>query len=58
MQVNGKVRGRLLVGADTADEEIKKKALADEKVAGYVAGKEIKKVVVVPRQLVNIVVAG
>jgi len=57
VQVNGKVRGRLVVGAGAADEEIRGKALEDEKVKGYIEGKEIKNVVVVPRKLVNIVVA-
>ncbi len=56
VQVNGKVRGRLTVGADAADEEIRKRALDDEKVRGYIEGKDIKNVVVVPRKLVNIVV--
>jgi leucyl-tRNA synthetase len=56
VQVNGKVRGRLVVGADAADEDIRQRALSDEKVKGYIAGKDIKNVVVVPRKLVNIVV--
>jgi leucyl-tRNA synthetase len=56
VQVNGKVRGRVVVGADTGDEEIRRLALADEKVRGYVEGNDIKNVVVVPRKLVNIVV--
>ncbi len=57
VQVNGKVRGRLLVGAQTPDDEIKQQALADEKVMGFIEGKDIQKVVVVPKKLVNIVVA-
>jgi leucyl-tRNA synthetase len=56
VQVNGKVRGRLVVAAGAADEKIRELALADEKVQGYVAGKVIKNVVVVPKKLVNIVV--
>jgi leucyl-tRNA synthetase len=56
VQVNGKVRGRLLVSADTGDEEIRRLALADEKVKGFIGTKDIKNVVVVPRKLVNIVV--
>ncbi len=56
VQVNGKVRGRVTVGADAADEEIRKRALDDEKVRDYIEGKDIKNVVVVPRKLVNIVV--
>jgi leucyl-tRNA synthetase len=56
VQVNGKVRGRLSVGAGVSDEEIRERALSDEKVTGYITGKEIKNVIVVPKKLVNIVV--
>ncbi|MBN2225473.1 MAG: leucine--tRNA ligase [Deltaproteobacteria bacterium] len=56
VQVNGKVRGRLSVGADASDEEIRERAISDEKVTGYITGKEIKNVIVVPKKLVNIVV--
>jgi leucyl-tRNA synthetase len=57
LQVNGKVRGRLVVGAQTPDGAIRELALADEKVIGFIGGKDIQKVVVVPKKLVNIVVA-
>jgi leucyl-tRNA synthetase len=56
VQVNGKVRSRLSVDADAADDRIRELALADEKVKKYTGGKEIKKVVVVPKKLVNVVV--
>jgi leucyl-tRNA synthetase len=56
VQVNGKVRSRLNVAADIAEEMIEEAALADERVAARLAGRPVKKVIVVQRKLVNIVV--
>lgn len=56
IQVNGKVRGKIEVIADLAKEEMESAALAEEKIAAAVAGKNIVKVIVVPNKLVNIVV--
>ncbi len=56
VQVNGKVRGQLTMDADIGEEEMKEAAFADEKVKSYIAGKEPKKVIIVPKKLVNIVV--
>jgi leucyl-tRNA synthetase len=56
VQVNGKLRGRLRVSADAAEEELRAAALADEKVKAWVEGREVAKVIVVPKRLVNIVV--
>jgi leucyl-tRNA synthetase len=56
LQVNGKVRSRLLVAPDIEDEELKKLALQDDKVQKFVAEKSIRKVIVVPKKLVNVVV--
>jgi leucyl-tRNA synthetase len=55
VQVNGKVRGRLTVPADTPQEDLERLALGDERVRTFVPGHP-KKVVVVPGKLVNIVV--
>ena len=55
VQVNGKVRGRLTVPADTSEEDLRRLALADPQVAKYLAGKTIKKVVVVNGKLVSVV---
>jgi leucyl-tRNA synthetase len=55
VQVNGKLRGRVAVPADAARDVIEEVALADENVQRFVAGKEIRKVIVVPGRLVNIV---
>ncbi|MFH2068586.1 MAG: leucine--tRNA ligase [Candidatus Omnitrophota bacterium] len=56
IQVNGKVRGRLKITAGAAEEEVKSRACSDPKVAALLAGKEVKKVIVVPGKLVNIVI--
>jgi leucyl-tRNA synthetase len=55
VQVNGKVRNRLTVSADTSEEVVKGIALADEKVQKFIEGKPIKNVVFVPGKLLNIV---
>ena len=56
VQVNGKLRSRIMASPETANEELEKMAFADEKVREYTTGREIVKVVVVPNRLVNIVV--
>jgi leucyl-tRNA synthetase len=56
IQVNGKVRDRVVVPADASEEEIQSAALASEDVQKFLAGKEPKKVIVVPKKLVSIVV--
>lgn len=55
VQVNGKVRGRIEIGADAGEEAVREAALADEKVAANLAGKDVKKVIVVPGRMVSIV---
>jgi len=54
--VNGKVRAQLSMDADVSDEGMKEAAFADEKVRSYLAGKEPRKVFVVPKKIVNIVI--
>ena len=56
VQVNGKVRGRVVVAADADDDTLKAAALADEKVQAFLAGATPRKVIVVPGRLVNLVV--
>ncbi len=58
VQVNGKLRGKVQVPADADQATIQKTAEADETIAGYVEGKTVVKVVVVPGRLVNFVVKG
>jgi leucyl-tRNA synthetase len=56
VQINGKLRSRIVVSADASEEFIRESALADEKIKTLVAGKQIVKIIVVPSKLVNIVV--
>jgi len=58
VQVDGRVRGRITVPADASNEFIEAEALADPKVKGFLHGKEIQRVIQVPRRLVNIVLEG
>ena len=56
IQVNGKLRSKLTVAPDVAEEAVEAAALADDKVKPFLEGKSVKKVVYVPGRLVNIVV--
>jgi leucyl-tRNA synthetase len=56
VQVNGKVRGRVEVTADADEQTAQVAALAEENVARFVEGKKIRKVILVPGKLLNIVV--
>ena len=55
VQVLGKIKDKIIVSVDADEEEIKQKALACEKVASAIAGKEIKKIIIIKSRLVNIV---
>ena len=57
VQINGKLKARLLVPAESDDDALKAAALANEHVREAIKGKEIRKVIVVPRKLVNFVVS-
>lgn len=56
VQVNSKIRGRLSVPANVDDEELRKRALSDERIVGLLDGKRIVHTIIVPKKLVNIVV--
>jgi leucyl-tRNA synthetase len=56
VQVNGKLRGHITVAVDAGEELIRAAALADPNVQKFIAGQPVKKVIVVPRKLVNVVV--
>nr|WP_221195031.1 leucine--tRNA ligase [Hoyosella altamirensis] len=56
IQVNGKVRGRITVPADSSREHVEQAALADGKITAIIEGKTPRKVIVVPGKMVNIVV--
>ena len=55
LQVNGKVRGKIEVAADISKQEIEQIALADENVQRFIEGNTIRKIIVVPGRLINIV---
>ncbi|MCI5211360.1 MAG: leucine--tRNA ligase, partial [Candidatus Electrothrix sp. ATG2] len=56
VQINGKVRSRLQLAADTGEEAIKQKALDDERITKFIGDKAVKKIIVVKGKLVNIVI--
>jgi len=56
IQINGKVRVNLNFPSDMAKEEIEKQVLANEQVIKWMEGKELKKIIVVPKRIVNVVV--
>ena len=56
VQVNGKVRGKITISSASTEDEMKHLALNIENVKNYTSGKEIAKVVVIPKKLVSIVV--
>jgi leucyl-tRNA synthetase len=55
VQVDGKVRGRLVVDVDAAEERVRELALGDDRVRPWLGQRRVEKIVVVPNRLVNIV---
>ena len=55
VQVNGKLRARIRVAVSAPEEEIRTRALAEDKVIQHLAGLQVVKVIVVPQKLVSIV---
>jgi leucyl-tRNA synthetase len=58
VQIQGKLRGRVVVPADADADAMKAAAVADPKIAEHLAGREIVKVVAVPGRMVNFVIKG
>jgi len=56
IQVNGKVRSKIEVPRDIPEDKLKELVLKDEKLALWVGGKPLKKFIVVPQKLINIVI--
>ncbi len=56
VQVNGKLRSHIVVPADTPEDTVRERVLADEKVRAATDGKQVAKVIVVAGKLVNVVV--
>ena len=57
VQINGKVRSRVMVATDADVQEIEEAVLADGRITELLVGKEIRKVIVIPEKMVNIVVS-
>ncbi|MBI4833530.1 MAG: leucine--tRNA ligase [Planctomycetes bacterium] len=55
IQVNGKVKSKIIVSTNAAEDEIKTKALEDDKIKELLDGKTPRKMIIVPKRLVNIV---
>ena len=56
VSVNGKMRDKIEVGLDATKEEVEKKALESDKIKSFLNGAAIKKIIVVPGKIVNIVI--
>ena len=56
VQVNGKVRGKIVVSTNTTKEEMETLAKQIDNVVRYIENKEIVKIITVPKKLVNIVI--
>jgi len=56
IQVNGKLRSRVIVAPDVSEAELRSLALADERIQSFINGQKVVKVIVVPQRLVNVVV--
>ena len=57
VQVNGKLRSKITIDANMDRDTIQQLALADEKVQGFITDMAVRKIIVVPNKLVNIVVS-
>ena len=55
VQVNGKVRSRIVVASDATETALQEAALSDHRIQELLSGTEIRKVIVIPKKLVNIV---
>lgn len=56
IQVNGKLRGRVMVGAHASEAEVREKVLANQRVRDLLKDQTVKKIILVPKKLVNLVV--
>jgi leucyl-tRNA synthetase len=55
IQINGKIRGRIAVPANATNSELEQTALADPRVKKYLESSTVRKIIIVPRKLINIV---
>ena len=57
IQVNGKVRGKIEVSVGSNDHTVKSQALKHGNVQKFIAGKQVKKIIIIPNKIVNIVIS-
>ena len=57
VQVNGKVRSRIVVSTGASPDELETLALADERISQLTSGNQIRKVIVVPKKMINVVIS-
>ena len=55
IQINGKLRSKITISHDASEDDIKASALSDDKVQAHLLDRKVKKFIVVPKKLVNIV---
>ena len=56
VQINGKLRDRIIISAGATAAEVESAALAGERIQQFLEGKPVKKVIIIPKRLVNLVV--
>ena len=55
VQVNGKLRSKFNINADADDDTIRERALSDANIGKFIQGRQVRKVIIVKKKLVNIV---
>jgi len=58
IQVNGKLRGRIMVGAQASEEEIREAVMSNPRIQEFLKGQTLKKFVLIPGRLVNLVLSS
>ena len=56
VQINSKIRAKMFIPSEATEDEIKKLIFSDEKLAAELAGKTVKKLIVIPKRIVNVIV--
>ena len=56
VQVNSKIKTKIVIPNGITEDEIREILLKDDKVAPFIEGKEIKKIIIIPRRLINVIV--
>ncbi len=57
VQVNGKKRGEITVSSGASDDDVKEAAMAEGNVRKFIEGKQVRKTILVPGKLLNLVVS-